>query len=254
MEIEGVLLDLAGVVYQGDESLPGAREGIERIRDAGLALRFATNTSRRTRAGIVQRLAGMNIPVEPTEIFTAPRAARRWLDARDLHPLLLIHEDLAPEFEDLQSGEPDAVFVGDAGTGFTYERLNAAFRVLAEGAPLVAVARNRYFREGEALSLDVGPFVAALEYAADTRAVIMGKPAAAFFAAAVEDMGLAPGRVLMAGDDVEADIIGARDAGLEAALVATGKYRVGDEACLEGTGAHLVSGMNELLNLIDIST
>jgi ribonucleotide monophosphatase NagD (HAD superfamily) len=93
------------------------------------------------------------------------------------------------------------------------------------GAALVALSRDRYFRHGERLALDAGPFVAALEYAAGTTATVAGKPSAAFFGAAVGSLGLAPDQVAMVGDDLWSDVDGAQRAGLQGWLVRTGKFR-----------------------------
>jgi HAD superfamily hydrolase (TIGR01458 family) len=229
MVVDGLLLDLAGVVLSRDELLPGAGDALDNLRRTGLPLRFVTNTSRQTRSDLVARLARAGVSVAAEDVYTAPLAARDWLAARRLRPHLLIHPALAPEFDALRTDAPDAVFVADAASGFCYESLNEAFRLLHEGAPLVAVGRNRYFRGADGLNLDAGPFVAALEYAAGIEAVVIGKPARQFFRAAVEDLGVEPARVLMVGDDVEADVIGAVDAGLQGALVRTGKYEPADE-------------------------
>lgn len=230
--MEAVLLDLSGVLYVGGTPLEGAREALARLRAAGLPVRYVTNTSRSTRADVAARLARMGFEVAEAEIFTAPRAALARIRERGLRPFLLVHPGLRPEFAGVPTEPPDAVFVGDAGEGFTYAALNRAFRLLMEGAPLLAVGRNRYFREPDGLSLDAGPFVAALEHAAGVEAEVVGKPAAAFFHAACADLGVAPARCAMIGDDVEADVLGALAAGLQGILVRTGKYRPGDEARL----------------------
>lgn len=250
MPYRGVLLDLAGVLYVAEQPLPGARAALARLRSSPLALRFVTNTSRRTRAALLGALQAMGFDVDAHEVFTAPLAARRWLTTRGLRPLLLIHPDLAADFAGLPTESPNAVFVADAAEHFDYRHLNRAFRVLIEGAPLVAVARNRYFREADGLSLDAGPFVAALEYAAGAEAVVIGKPAAAFYHEAVAEMGLAPGDVVMVGDDVEADVLGALDAGLAGILVRTGKYRPGDEERLAGTRGVTVASLTEAVEAI----
>jgi len=69
--------------------------------------------------------------------------------------------------------------------GFTYERLDRAFRHLVDGAELVALQKNRYWQQEDGLSLDAGPFVAALEYASCKVATVIGKPEKAFFEAAL---------------------------------------------------------------------
>jgi HAD superfamily hydrolase (TIGR01458 family) len=251
MTIRGVLLDLAGVVHQGDALLPGAAEALRALDAMGLPYRFVTNTSRKTRADLLLRLETLGIEVAPERVYTAPLAARDWLAARSLRPHLLIHPALAPDFAGLPTDSPNAVFVADAAERFDYRALNEAFRLLHEGAPLVAVGRNRYFRAPDGLALDAGPFVAALEYAAGIEAVVVGKPAPAFFHAAVADLGLAPAEVLMIGDDVEADVLGAIDAGLEGVLVRTGKFVPADERRLAGGPGRCEPDILEAINSIN---
>ncbi|NIR29704.1 MAG: TIGR01458 family HAD-type hydrolase [Gammaproteobacteria bacterium] len=239
--IRGVLFDLSGVLYVGDRAVPGAREGLESLRRREVPVRFVTNVSRRPARRIVADLHEMGLAIDPDDLFTAPHAAHRYLREHDLRPFLLIHQALEEEFSDLSRDAPNAVLLGDAGERFTYDNLNRAFRVLVEGAPLLTMGDNRYFREDEGLSLDIGPFAAALEYAADTRATVLGKPAPQFFAAAVASIGCKPPETVMVGDDALADVDGALRAGLQGILVQTGKYRSGDEARIEQPGAVVVS-------------
>lgn len=243
MPARAVLLDIAGVLHDGERAYPGAREAVARLRAAGVPLRFVTNTSRRTRAATVEQLTSFGFDLTAPEVFTAPLAGRAYLEARGLRPLLVIHPALAPDFAGLPTEPPNAVFVADAGEHFDYATLDPAFRLLIDGAPLVAVGRNRYFREGGALHLDAGPFVAALEYASGQAAVITGKPAPEFFGAVLADLGASPSAAVMIGDDVEADVQGAVAAGLRGVLVRTGKYREGDEARLPGEGASVAADL-----------
>jgi HAD superfamily hydrolase (TIGR01458 family) len=231
----GVLLDLDGVLYVGREPLPGAAEALARLRAAGLSLGFITNTTRRSRRIICADLAAMGLAIADSELFTPARAARDWIAARAAAPYLLIHPGLAEDFADLPNGK-DVVVVGDAGDGFTYGALNQAFRLLIAGAPLLALATNRYFRDADGLSLDVGPFVAALEHASGTRALLLGKPAPAFFQAALTGLGCLPEVCAMVGDDVEADVNGAIAVGLAGILVRTGKYRPEDDKRIDPRG------------------
>jgi HAD superfamily hydrolase (TIGR01458 family) len=125
----------------------------------------------------------------------------------------------------LTDERPDYVLIGDLGEGFTYERLNGAFRHLMEGAELLALQKNRYWQTEVGLALDAGPFVAALEFASGKKASVVGKPEREFFRLALEDLGLEAGQVAMVGDDAEADVVGARRAGLVGIQVRTGKWQ-----------------------------
>ena len=236
MKLRTVLLDLGGVFYEGARLIPGAQDTLARLRASGLALRFVTNTTRQSRAALLQELGRLGLEVTADELLTPASAARALLLERGLRPLLLIHPGLAPDFDGLDLHQPNAVVVGDAGDHFSYAGLNQAFRLLQVGAPLLALGRNRYFKETDGLSLDAGPFVAALEYAAGVSAELLGKPAPALFAAALRPLGCVPAQAVMIGDDVEADVNGALAAGLGGILVRTGKYRPGDEARLAAGG------------------
>ncbi len=248
--IGGILLDLAGVLYVGDTPLPGAREAIERLHHARLPTRYLTNTTRSTRRAILDRLSRMGLSIPPDSLYTAPLAARRYVESHGLRPYLLIHPNLKAEFAEFGEGPYNAVLVGDGGKAFTYERLNCAFRLLLEGAPLLAMGNNRYFKERDGFSLDVGPFVTALEYAADVRATVLGKPAPDFFRAAIAGLGCKADEVMMVGDDVAADVIGAVSAGLQGVLVKTGKYRPGDEDQLKSANANVLADVTVAIDWI----
>ncbi|CAD5109078.1 TIGR01458 family HAD-type hydrolase [Zestomonas carbonaria] len=242
--LQAVLLDISGVLHEDGQPLPGAVAAVRTLQDKGYPLRLLTNTSRQGRSAIHRKLAGMGFEVGVEQIFSAPQAVLRHVRERMLRPYCLIHPDLEEEFADLlDQPEPDAVVLGDAGSRFDYPHLDRAFQLLVEGAPLICMGDNRYFHSAGALHLDAGPFVRALEYAAGCTARVLGKPDKAFFAAALNDLGVAAGNALMIGDDVVADVRGALDAGLHACLVRTGKYRPGDEQ--QAPGAWLAADLAE---------
>ncbi len=229
--IKGVLLDIGGVVYVGEAALPGAVEAVTRLMAAGLPVRCVTNTTRTPLAGIVERLQRLGLDIGADDVFTPARAARAYIETHNLAPHLLVHPSLEPELSGHGGGAGEAVVIGDAGDGFSYAAMNAAFRKLMGGAAFVALAANRTFKDGDGeLSIDCGAFVAALEYATGTKAIVLGKPAPGFFEAAAASMDCALADVAMIGDDAEADVAGALDAGVKAGiLVRSGKYLEGDE-------------------------
>jgi len=249
---KAVLIDLSGVVYQGTQLIPGAAGAIARLRESGLPLRFLTNTTRTPRRLIASQLRDMGVETGEAELFTPARSACDWLAARGLCAHLLVHEALEEDFPSFPGGGEEAVIVGDAGTGFTYDALNAAFRKLLDGAPFLALARNRTFMDQDgALSLDAGAFVAGLEYASRREAIVLGKPSPDFFATAVASCGCDRQETVMIGDDAEADIAGALSAGIGAALlVRTGKYRAGDELAFDPRPTALVDDLAAAIDRI----
>ena len=226
--IRGILFDIGGVLYVGDRVIEGAPQTIALLQ-RDYPIRFLTNTTRRTPETVLHKLRHMGFSVTPETLFTALDAAKRYIQEREgtLYPLLT--DEATAWFSDYRSDKPDFVLVGDAWHNFDYTHLNTAFRALKEGAKLLAAAKNRYFLDNDGkLSMDAGGFIAALEYAAETEAEIIGKPSKAFFHLAVDSMGLKPDEVLMVGDDITSDIAGAQAAGLRAALVKTGKFSESD--------------------------
>lgn len=224
----GILLDIDGVLYVGDEPIDGAHEALSQLREQAAGLRLVTNTTSRSRRQVCEHLGELGFEIDAGEVLTPAAMALSYCDERGYESVELIvsdglREDLA-RFEGAGGGEQvDAVILGDVGKRFDSELLNHAFRLIMDGAELVALQHNRYWRRADGLALDVGAYASALEYATRRDAVVVGKPAEAFFQAAVVDMGL--DSAVMIGDDVEADVGGAMAAGLAGILVRTGKYR-----------------------------
>lgn len=228
---QAVLVDIAGVLQVGGQVLAGVVPALQALREGGVSLRFVTNTTRTPTAALLDTLQAIGLDVRAHELVTAIGLTGRYVREQGLAPHFLVHPDIEHELG-CSASTPDAVVLGDAGPHFSYQRLNEVFRLLMQGLPLIVMARNRYFREPDGLSLDLGAFVAALEYAAQVQASVTGKPSAFCFASVLDDLGVPAERVLMIGDDVRDDILGAQSAGMRGMLVRTGKYRRGDENLL----------------------
>jgi HAD superfamily hydrolase (TIGR01458 family) len=227
--VQGILFDMDGVWFVGDVPVPGAVETLERVRGRELPCRFVTNTTTRTRAALAAKMARLGFEVDENEIVTAPRAAAIFLRSRGRPSChLIVDDDVRGDFREFpESQTPDYVVVGDVGNRWSYEIMNDAFGKLVGGAELVALHKGRYWQTEGGLALDIGAFVAGLEYATGKEATVAGKPSGTFFAAALDDMGLSERDVVMVGDDVHADVGGAQNAGMAGVLVKTGKYREG---------------------------
>uniref|UniRef100_A0A8B9DC96 Phospholysine phosphohistidine inorganic pyrophosphate phosphatase n=1 Tax=Anser cygnoides TaxID=8845 RepID=A0A8B9DC96_ANSCY len=217
----------------------GRREAVEqldsrvktRIKASGLKLRFCTNETQATREKFVKKLQGLGFDISVAEVTAPAPAACRLLKERGLRPHLLVHDDLIPEFAEIDKTNPNCVVVGDAAENFSYANVNEAFRVLIglEKPVLISLGRGRYYKETDGLKLDVGAYMKALEYACDVEAEVVGKPAKAFFESALAEMGVPPQQAIMIGDDIVNDVGGAQQCGMRAVQVRTGKYRPCDE-------------------------
>ena len=235
-----LLIDLDGVVYLGDEPIPGAVDALRILAARDVPHLFVTNPTSKPRASIVAHLRGHGVDVAADRILTPPVAALRWLERHAPGPaMMFVPEVTHCDFDAIERVAPGdqreiaSVVVGDLATDWSFARINQAFRALMrEDAPaFVALGLTRYWRTKDGLQLDVGPFVKALEYATGREPVVLGKPSAAFFETALDVLGSEPDETVMIGDDVIGDVGGAQRAGLRGALVRTGKFRPAD---LEG--------------------
>ncbi|HEY7885547.1 MAG TPA: TIGR01458 family HAD-type hydrolase [Cellvibrionaceae bacterium] len=249
LDIKAVFLDLSGVLYDGERVIPGAPEMVAELREHQLLLRFVTNTATKTRSDIVDKLRDLGFNLSSDELYTAPDAALAYIRTHKLHPFALVHTSIKPSFEMQFQGEPDCVVLGDAREELSYANLNRAFRLVKAGCPLIAIGDNKYFLDGDVLSLDAGAFVQAICWAADASPIIMGKPGADFFTQVTNSTDLPPEQCLMVGDDILGDIEGAQNAGLQACLVRTGKYQQGDENRLQ-PAARVIDSITELTTLL----
>lgn len=229
-----VLLDLDGTLYQAGTPVPGAVEAVKRLRAAGHTLRFFTNTDSQATSALLERVRGLGFDVEEGELFTPVVAARRTLaESPGSRFLPLVSDAVREELGDASAtvGYQDAdkashVVIGDFRDGLSYAALDAAFRAVWGGAALLALQAGRYFRAQDGPHLDTGAVVAAVEYAAEVKARVLGKPSQEFLAAAV---GSAPGRfpataTWVVGDDRSTDIAMAVQAGLRSVQPRTGKH------------------------------
>jgi len=225
-----VLLDVDGVLTVSWRALPGAAEAVAWLREEGIPFLLATNTTTMSREDLAATLVRAGIEVGPGELVTAPVAAAGYL--RRHHPGAAVFQvggraaraDLdGVRFVD--DGSAGVVLMAGADDDFTWERLDDAFRLLLDGAELVAMHRNVSWLTDRGPTLDSGPFVAALEAATGTAAAVTGKPSPEFFESCVAMLGLEAERVAMVGDDLDNDVLAAQRCGLTGILVRTGKFR-----------------------------
>jgi 4-nitrophenyl phosphatase len=249
-----VIFDLDGVVYRGNEPIPGARELVGWLHAKRVAVRFATNNSMVTRAGYVERLGAMGIPTSEEEIVTSTSATVEHLrrHAPEIRSVLAIGADgMRQELADagldvvmadaVASGHPggplphgfDAVIVG-LDPSVDYARLSAAMSAVAAGARLIATNADARYPTPAGFLPGAGSIVAALATATATTPDVIGKPAPAMFSATIEASNVPASETVVVGDNPDADIVGAHRAGCAAILVLTGVADGPAAAALEG--------------------
>jgi HAD superfamily hydrolase (TIGR01458 family) len=242
LEIEGVLIDLDGVLYVGDRVIDGAREAIDYLRRHNIPRRYITNTTTRSIETLQRKLLELDFPIDADEIISAPYATVLYLRQQGSPSCwLLLDDDVRDDFSEFeQTGDaPDYIVIGDIGDAWSYDLLNRVFQQIMRGSRLIALHRSKFWQTEHGLQLDIGAFVVGLEYASGREALVIGKPSPAFFRLALDDMGLSAEKAAIVGDDIDSDVAGGQACGLSGILVKTGKYR-DDYAAASGVEPDLV--------------
>jgi HAD superfamily hydrolase (TIGR01458 family) len=235
--VNSLLIDLDGVVYQGNRIIDGAVDTLKWLRVEQIPHLFVTNTTSCSRRALLEKIQGLGLDANEDEIVTPIIACKQWLVSQNYRrAALYVTQAALEDFSGIDSipysedSTVDAVVIGDLGEAWDYETLNSAFRLLMrQPAPvLIALGMTRYWRAEDGLRLDVAPFVKALEYAANGEARVFGKPAGAFFESALAILGCPAGQALILGDDIVGDIDAAQRCGIRGLQVKTGKFRDAD--------------------------
>ncbi len=222
--VQAVLLDLDGVLYVGNQVINGAAQAVQRLHDAGIKVAGVTNTTTQAKHSVAQKLQKLGIPLDEQHLFTPASLVKTYIGNNTAR--LYIRDDLHTDLQVTQSStKPDYIVMGDiGGLGYPPQVLHEIFLHLMQGADLLALHKNRFWQKEDGLHLDLGTWVAALEYASGKQAKVFGKPSQDFFLHICRQLNVSPAQTLMVGDDIESDILGAQQAGLQTALVQTGKY------------------------------
>lgn len=259
-EVDAVLLDIDGVLVVSWEAIPGVKAAFQQVMSSAIPVRLVTNTTSASRSTIAHRLTMAGMPVEPDRVITAPLATAAWIRSErpDARCYLINSGVLGRDLDGIdwvrEDDPADVVVLGGAGNEFTYEQMNHALGLLLEGAELVAMHRNRYWRTKQGYQLDTGAYLDALQSASGVEPVVLGKPSPDFFTTALADLDVAPERAAMVGDDIDNDVLAAQHVGMVGVLARTGKYREEAVASAAGEPDHVIDSFADLPRLLGLDT
>jgi 4-nitrophenyl phosphatase len=227
--IKAVVLDMDGVLWRGDAPLPGLEELFALFRARSIPFVMATNNSTSTVQAYVKKLARFGVFATPANIVTSAVATAEYLkstygDGLRVHVLgePSLHQVML-EFGFLPVMMNADIVVAGMDRDLTYEKLRRATYLIREGARFIGTNGDLTFPMPDGgVAPGAGSILAALEAATDQVPFIVGKPEQVMFEMALARLGVSAGQVLMVGDRLETDILGAQRAGLKTALVWTG--------------------------------
>lgn len=254
---DAFLFDLDGVVWRGEEAIPGTARTIARLRDENKRVVFITNNASRSPRQYAVKLMRMRIPTEPSDIVTSGHVVLSHLRRIGLRRGDRVHLCAAPALGQLlrsdglvptnQTRSVQAVVIAwNPKVGF--DDIRYAADVARSGVPFIAANSDATYPSEFGLLPGSGAILAAVETAAGREATVVGKPKPELFRLALERAGSDPSRTLVCGDRPETDVAGARAAGVPVALVLTGVTLEADLATLTERPDWILRDAAELLS------
>ena len=252
-EISGVIFDIDGVLEFQGKTYSGAIELLDFLREKGISIRILSNSTLKSRRSCTEKLNKRGFTVYQHEVITASFATARYLEA--LNPkscwVMLKGEGLE-EFRNLHHDpdNPEYIALGDFRDDFNFHNLNRALRFLLKGAKLVVMITEISDNSMGELELTVGAYGKMLEDAADIKATYIGKPNRYIFDITLDTMdNMERSKILMVGDRIKADILGAKRTGLKTALVKTGEFQEVDIESSDIAPDYIFDSVREVVTL-----
>jgi HAD superfamily hydrolase (TIGR01450 family) len=221
-------VDLDGVLWRGDEPIPGSAEAVARLRDAGHRVVFLTNNSNKPVDAYVAKLIAAGVPADAEDVVTSAQAAASLLESGTTALVCGgpgVEEALASRgVEPVSEGRADAVVVGWH-SEFDYERLTVAAAAVQAGARLIGTNDDATYPTPDGEIPGGGALLAAVAYAASAEPEVAGKPHDAMVALVKERVGPVD---IMVGDRPSTDGMLAKNMGARFALVLSGVTEADD--------------------------
>jgi 4-nitrophenyl phosphatase len=234
--VRALILDLDGVLWRGQELLPGVGELFHLIESRSLRFCLASNNATLNLASVQERLAPVGARLAAGNLVTSAHAAAGYIRRHYKTPpsVFVIGEETLRQalveagcrlVED--ADHAGAVVVG-MDRDLTWRKLVEAGLAIANGAAFIGTNPDRTFPTERGLGPGNGAILAALETATGRSPVIAGKPEPPIFQEATSRLAVPPAETLVVGDRLETDIAGGRRVGMQTALLLTGVSSVAD--------------------------
>jgi 4-nitrophenyl phosphatase len=256
----GLILDMDGVLFRGNQVLPGARELFPALRASGRSFILLTNNATLTAQDFANKLARMGIGVSPESILTSASVTASYLehnypDGGGVDVLgeagLVAYISSMPNFH-LNGWNPRFVVVG-LDYHFNYDSMQRACSSIRRGAHFIATNADATLPvEGGELWPGAGSIVAAIQTCSGVMPVVIGKPNVYMAETALAKLELPANEVLCVGDRLETDILFGERASIPTALILTGVSRREDIPQAEAKPDYVFEDLHALMRALGI--
>lgn len=251
-KLRGMVIDMDGVLWQGDTPMPGLHEFFDTLRRRQIKFVLATNNNTQTPDGFVQKAWKMGIDISPEQVVTAAVATAHYLRSR--YPagsrVYVVGESalkgLISEAGFTLADTNVQAVVATMDRQLTYEMLKRATLLIRAGADFIGPNPDPSYPTAEGIVPGGGAILAAISAASDCQPLIIGKPESWMFRIAMERMQLQPEETASLGDRLATDIAGGHRLGLKTILVFSGVSTTADLDASPVRPTWVFSGIEEL--------
>lgn len=280
-----LLIDFDGVLKLGDKPAPDIKEFLNFINKKNIPAFVISNSTLKTSADIKDFFEKNNFEFNIPSM-TASDAALKYVSENYRRVKVYCTDKIKNLFKEyLVEENPEAVVIGDLADEWSYEILNEIFRDVYNGADLIAMQKNKFWKpDGKTLCLDAGSFITAIEYATGKEGILIGKPSPIYFrtilayfhetkpghaeiiSASKKSRQKIPKQDLpdgsqvlndfqasffMLGDDLETDINSAQKIGGKGILIYTGKTKYPLPADIKMKPDYEANNLTEVINILE---
>lgn len=256
--MEAAIIDLDGTVYRSQTVIPGAREGIKSLREAGVNIVFVTNASTKTREECRDRLASLGIEAAVSDILTSASVTATYVAKEYPEATVMAIGEPALDEEFKRVGatltkdpvETDVLVVGND-SAFDFGMLTRGLRAVDSGAAFVGTNDDRQVPTDSGVKPGAGSLIAAVGYAANCDPdCICGKPNKPMIEVSLERLGTDPANCMIIGDNPETDIEMGNRAGLTTVLVLSGLVDSSDPILNERPADYVIDSLGDVSTVL----
>ncbi len=224
---KGIICDMDGVIYHGNQILPGVREFVDWLYREKKNFLFLTNSSERSPRELQKKLARMGLEVDESHFYTSALATASFVSSQapgasayviGAHGLVNALYDAGIVINDV---DPEYVIVGE-GQSYNYERIVKAVELVNKGAKLIGTNTDLTGPKEGGILPACRALIAPIELATGKSAYFVGKPNPLMMRTGLRLLGVHSEEAVMVGDRMDTDVIAGIETGLDTCLVLSG--------------------------------
>ena len=249
---KGFICDMDGVIYHGNDILPGVREFVNWMQDNGKKFVFLTNSPERTPHELSMKLARMGLDISADHFYTSAMATAEFLhsQAPGCTAYVIGEAALSKALYDqkiyMNDINPDYVVIGETRT-YCFEKLEKAIALVRGGAKLIGANPDTIGVTEKGIMPATGSLVAPIEIATGKKAYFVGKPNPLMLRHGLRKLGCHSEDIAFIGDRMDTDIIAGIESNVDTVLVLSGVTKLEDINDFPYRPKYIANGVGDIL-------